>query len=497
MTCVRGSGRRRSYLQRWVFLIAVLAAVPCAIVGHEVWWAYTAAAAPSVDYRSQFRALIERSQSSGTNGMAAIRRALEIYAQWEGDPDVPHNASPNSSSGVLPVFDRVNRGAFDRVRLDPELRAMEELSARGWDSAIAAAAAADCFVPLLETDPGASTSGTTALHNVNFMALNSWSPQRVSVARMRERAVAGDAAGARAGLAGAFAASESSGAWPLLVRYLISNLNAKLALREVRHQLADGVCPEELVALYRSEIEKRQPRMPSAATVLEGERLFMLDGNQYIYASNGRFIRTEYERLFGYDALTGDFRDSFQSTAAKLHWSDNLLWWKLPKRTEAEREIRGLIDGLAADLTKPRAERTFDFDGWGATLHPVSRRLWEASRELFRHVIETTDVLARDFGATRIMLALEQYHGARGAYPQTLDALTPEYLELLPADPFSPDGQFVYRRGRADHERSAFAYTLYSVGENGTDDGLSGELDEAGAGSDVLFTIARPMDNEE
>lgn len=62
----------------------------------------------------------------------------------------------------------------------------------------------------------------------------------------------------------------------------------------------------------------------------------------------------------------------------------------------------------------------------------------------------------------RIALALELYRMDLGAYPATLDA-SAEYLGTIPADPFT-DAPFVYRANGGD-------YVLYSLGENGADDG--------------------------
>ena len=64
----------------------------------------------------------------------------------------------------------------------------------------------------------------------------------------------------------------------------------------------------------------------------------------------------------------------------------------------------------------------------------------------------------------RVAIALERYRLAHGSFPETLDALAPQFLKKIPHDiinseplkyRLTPDGQFI----------------LYSVGWNGTDDG--------------------------
>ncbi len=68
-----------------------------------------------------------------------------------------------------------------------------------------------------------------------------------------------------------------------------------------------------------------------------------------------------------------------------------------------------------------------------------------------------------------LIMAAAQLHKARtGAYPKSLDALSPGILAELPPDPFT--GQ-AFRYGRLEGD----AYTLYSVGPNRVDDGGTSE----------------------
>ena len=60
-------------------------------------------------------------------------------------------------------------------------------------------------------------------------------------------------------------------------------------------------------------------------------------------------------------------------------------------------------------------------------------------------------------------LALQAWRAAHGAYPDTLEALVPDILGAVPADPFG-NGPLKYRR-------AGDKYALYSVGPDGQDDG--------------------------
>lgn len=64
--------------------------------------------------------------------------------------------------------------------------------------------------------------------------------------------------------------------------------------------------------------------------------------------------------------------------------------------------------------------------------------------------------------------ALERWRLANGIYPETLDALVPEYLARVPLDPASGE-PLRYRRDAPDR------FTLWSVGWNGVDDGAKVE----------------------
>jgi len=89
-----------------------------------------------------------------------------------------------------------------------------------------------------------------------------------------------------------------------------------------------------------------------------------------------------------------------------------------------------------------------------------------------------SDMLTPTFGNTRIreteadtqnallltMLALRAYKLDHGAYPATLAALAPGYLQAVPDDPFALSGPLRYKRLSAK-------YLLYSVGPDGKDDG--------------------------
>ncbi len=87
---------------------------------------------------------------------------------------------------------------------------------------------------------------------------------------------------------------------------------------------------------------------------------------------------------------------------------------------------------------------------------------------------------------TRLAITLAQYRAAHGEYPESLEALVPEFLAELPADPFAADGRFGYER--CDDG----GYRLYSSGLNGVDDGGSSpdyHEDYSEIGDDIVLRV--------
>jgi hypothetical protein len=63
-----------------------------------------------------------------------------------------------------------------------------------------------------------------------------------------------------------------------------------------------------------------------------------------------------------------------------------------------------------------------------------------------------------------IEFALRAYSLDHRQYPDTLAALSPNYLPTIPADPYASSGTFRYKR-------TPESYLLYSIGPDGVDDG--------------------------
>lgn len=134
-----------------------------------------------------------------------------------------------------------------------------------------------------------------------------------------------------------------------------------------------------------------------------------------------------------------------------------------------------------ADFTKANPEvssTVVDYDLWR---FPVAGSLADVflgksiARTAFR--AET----ARQLILTTI--ALRRYHLVHGNYPDSLDKLVPGYLSALPQDYYSTE-TLKYR------PLDGGTYLLYSIGEDGTDDGGDASSSGMTSGRDIVWPLA-------
>jgi hypothetical protein len=100
------------------------------------------------------------------------------------------------------------------------------------------------------------------------------------------------------------------------------------------------------------------------------------------------------------------------------------------------------------------------FDPWGRDLSGFFSDSVVALSRILNRVLAAE--VSRELATTA--LALKRYQLRHGQYPTELSALVPEYLAAVPRDP--ADGQPLRYRPRPDG-----TFLLYSVGEDGTDNG--------------------------
>jgi len=110
------------------------------------------------------------------------------------------------------------------------------------------------------------------------------------------------------------------------------------------------------------------------------------------------------------------------------------------------------IEKANRDLEKSVNHAT-PFNVWARIAIPNFTKAWQTTAHNQTMVNEA-----------QIVCALERYHLAHGEYPETLDTLTPQFIETIPHDIIG--GQPLHYRRTDDGK-----FLLYSVGWNETDDG--------------------------
>lgn len=160
---------------------------------------------------------------------------------------------------------------------------------------------------------------------------------------------------------------------------------------------------------------------------------------------------------------------------------------RMPAGTR-RREVVKTIEQKAASDNGP-SERLLPDD----TRQARSRRVGSAFIVVFSTKLTTLlpsdDRATMQFDLTKLAFALAAYHARRSRYPTKLATLVPKYVSEVPKDIFNNDADLHY-------SRKGDGYLLYSVGDNGKDDGGKG-YDDRKNGEDwddlaVRMSAAKP-----
>ncbi len=153
---------------------------------------------------------------------------------------------------------------------------------------------------------------------------------------------------------------------------------------------------------------------------------------------------------------------------------------------QARRDVdeRARVLGTCTNLVLcKQAEETIEGGEFAAT----SFNAGEVTITRYPHVMGRPMQSRTTIDAALTMFALRAWHDRRGEYPEELAALVPEYLPRLPID-YADLQPLRYRR-------VGEGYLLYSIGEDGVDDGgKAGEMYPAyfsPRNADTVFNLAR------
>lgn len=161
--------------------------------------------------------------------------------------------------------------------------------------------------------------------------------------------------------------------------------------------------------------------------------------------------------------------EALQESIVQPYWrmhmdSDELLMLRHDQRSlEAVRQLRGNGTWLVA-------KREFDASAAELNLelsHPIKRFRYLLSSIMLPNIARASTTVVRNEVQRRLTLlalALERHRLRHGKYPAELKTLVPDFLTIVPRDLMSTH-PLRYRSNADD------TFTLYSVGEDGRDDG--------------------------
>ena len=230
-------------------------------------------------------------------------------------------------------------------------------------------------------------------------------------------------------------------------------------------------------ARIRDALAKLPPITTEADMYDVGERYCFLDGV-------GVAAREGFGRLFGEDegepngkGLFGSFADAWRR--AEIDW-DVALRMGNPrydrivdacrKPTRAERlaafeEIDAELKQMEAAMGNSRAYLLSFFGDCGAAAsQQMGRGCVVAMATALSSVARVEDRAAMTAELGQLAFALAAYLADHGRYPARLAELSPAYVAEIPKDFFNHDADLHYAP-------QGEGYLLYSVGENGKDDG--------------------------
>jgi hypothetical protein len=279
------------------------------------------------------------------------------------------------------------------------------------------------------------------------------------------QAQAGDMKQALTSCRAALNAGRSVGDEPLLITMLVRTACVALACQSAERTLAQGEpAPDDLLALQR--LLQHEAAFPALLVATRGERAMlheMLDALEsgdvslFEVLGNDREVGALRKWAFGW-YLRDSFRADHPRALALLTRRIAELRRPPHEQIAAEQAFAAEVRGLPKDALATRA------------LLPALDKVGVAER---RRLAGVRSMIAA--------VAAERYRREHGAWPESLDKLAPGLLTEVPLDPF--DGRPLRYRRTAD------GVVVYSVGENGKDDGGKVRPEEHTQAPDVGYRL--------
>lgn len=253
-----------------------------------------------------------------------------------------------------------------------------------------------------------------------------------------------------------------------LVSAMIRVAIAGLSLSATAQALpADGWDESSLLALQQDwqAIDLGQ----ALETGMVGERLFGLTAFEKVRQAGLR----ELFKLTSLGSRSSggleEMKDHIAGASVSAYWRshmdmDQLFYLRhMQGRMELIRQLRTNASGCR--LSAAIATQQNEFQAMLSA--PLAKYQYRFSANVMPSYARAFDTTIRNETERRLTvtaIALKRFHLRHGRHPETLAELVPQFLSAVPIDPWSGE-PLAYRRNAAG------GFTLYSVGEDGRDDG--------------------------
>jgi hypothetical protein len=261
-------------------------------------------------------------------------------------------------------------------------------------------------------------------------------------------------------------------AGPTLVERLVGIAMRGVARGPTLALLERDDLPKNVAQQVFDDLNSLAPRASMADATDRGERFMFMDSTIRMLTSR-----------FGDDEDMGEYDEKLASLQHLSidpnvplrmgnEWYDRLVAaMRMTDRTARQaalRQVESDLDSIAQISPAQIFGNTFSRQARSTF---VGQGLVELFLPALSAAVDAEDRDAANLTLTRIAAALAIFRARTGAYPETLAELVPSILQAVPADLYSNQPPIYRRRGTG--------YVLYSVFQNGVDDGgqdFSGEI---------------------
>ncbi len=276
-----------------------------------------------------------------------------------------------------------------------------------------------------------------------------------------------------------------AGKCPLLSDQMIAVNFGQVAFGLVTELAAEPSMPRAVLLELLRRLDELGPPTNIARSLQFGERLSALDFAVRAHSIGVAGLKAEYEAAAVLDDV--DFEVNWELFSPEIHRmasSTSIDWnlvmedfnracdrfvaaMRLPSRKQRYRSLAILENETKARLARAEANQ----NRWLLKLsrHGRARLVADywigASAQGIQHSLRHEDWLGNSKILTQLHLALAIHRAEHGTYPESLEALAPVILPELPVDPYNAK-PYAYRQ-------TEDGFLLYSLGENGRDDGGS------------------------